>query len=183
MDIVFFRLFFISFFSFFFFFFFFFSFFGGDHNKPDVIKLKKIKVYREYAWKEKFTITEIMWNNSTCMHSHAWSQESLAGITCKLDSSWEISPKNPHTKRKQKLHPLVSLIHSFSIYLMKEVCLFCFVLYCRYEIHQSWMLKIVFLLSFESSQQRGVHGLGSMVFGLAVQKFMNTEWCLHWKLN
>jgi hypothetical protein len=59
---------------------------------------------------------------------------------------------------------------------MKEGSLFCFVLYCRYEIHQSWMLKIVFLLSFESSQQGRVHGLfGSMAFGLGVQKFLNIE--------
>jgi hypothetical protein len=35
------------------------------------------------------------------------------------------------------------------------------------------MLQIVFLLSLESSQQGEVHGLGSMAFGLAVQKFLN----------
>jgi hypothetical protein len=35
------------------------------------------------------------------------------------------------------------------------------------------MLQIVFLVSLESSQQEGVHGLGSMMtFGLAVQKFL-----------
>ncbi len=28
-----------------------------------------------------------------------------------------------------------------------------------------------------------VHGLGSMMYGLAVQKFLNIEWILHWKLN
>ncbi len=27
------------------------------------------------------------------------------------------------------------------------------------------------------------HGLGSMAFGLAVQKFLNIEWFLHWKFN
>jgi hypothetical protein len=37
------------------------------------------------------------------------------------------------------------------------------------------MLEIVFLVSLESSQQGGVHGLGSMTFGLAVQKFLNIE--------
>jgi hypothetical protein len=31
----------------------------------------------------------------------------------------------------------------------------------------------------ESSRQGGVHGFGSMAFGLAVQKFLNTEWFLH----
>jgi hypothetical protein len=35
----------------------------------------------------------------------------------------------------------------------------------------------------ESSQWGGVYGLGSMTFGIAVQKFLNIEWFLHWKLN
>jgi hypothetical protein len=46
----------------------------------------------------------------------------------------------------------------------------CFVLFCGYEIHQTGMLQIVSLVSLESSQQGGVHGLGSMKFGLAMQK-------------
>jgi hypothetical protein len=33
----------------------------------------------------------------------------------------------------------------------------------------------VFLVSLESFQQEGMHGLGSMAFGLAVQKFLNIE--------
>jgi hypothetical protein len=37
------------------------------------------------------------------------------------------------------------------------------------------MLQIMFLVSLESSQQGGMHGLGSMAFGLAVQKFFNIE--------
>jgi hypothetical protein len=37
------------------------------------------------------------------------------------------------------------------------------------------MHHIVFLVSLESSQQGGVHGLGAMMFGLAVQKFLNIE--------
>jgi hypothetical protein len=37
------------------------------------------------------------------------------------------------------------------------------------------MLQITFLVSFESSWQGGVHGLGSMAFGLAMQKFLNIE--------
>jgi hypothetical protein len=45
------------------------------------------------------------------------------------------------------------------------------------------MLQIMFLVSLESSQREGVHGLGSMAFGLVVQKFLNIEWFLHWKLN
>ncbi len=35
------------------------------------------------------------------------------------------------------------------------------------------MFQIVFLVSLEPSQQGGVHGLGSMTFGLVVQKFLN----------
>jgi hypothetical protein len=54
---------------------------------------------------------------------------------------------------------------------MKEGSLF--VLYCPDEIHRTRMLQIVFLVSLESSQQGRVHGLGSMTFGLAVQKFLN----------
>jgi hypothetical protein len=37
------------------------------------------------------------------------------------------------------------------------------------------MLEIMFLVSFESSQGGGVHGLGSLTFGLVVQKFLNIE--------
>jgi len=37
------------------------------------------------------------------------------------------------------------------------------------------MLQIMFLVSLESSQGGGVHGLGSMSFGLAVQKFLIIE--------
>ncbi len=54
---------------------------------------------------------------------------------------------------------------------MKEGSLFD--LFCTYEIHRTGMRQIVFLVSLECSQQEeGVHGLGSMTFGLAVQKFL-----------
>jgi hypothetical protein len=49
-------------------------------------------------------------------------------------------------------------------------------------IHQTGMLQIMFLVSLESSWG-GVHGLGSMMLGLAVQKFLDIEWFFHWKLN
>jgi hypothetical protein len=48
-------------------------------------------------------------------------------------------------------------------------------LFCTYEIHQTGMLQIVFLVSLGSSWQGGVHGLGSVMFQLAVQKFLNIE--------
>ncbi len=49
-------------------------------------------------------------------------------------------------------------------------------LFCSYEIHPTRMLEItLFLVSLESSRRGGVHGLGSMAFGLAVQKFLNIE--------
>jgi hypothetical protein len=41
------------------------------------------------------------------------------------------------------------------------------------------MLQIVFSVSLESPKQGGVHGLGSMMFGLGVQKFLNIEWIFH----
>jgi hypothetical protein len=50
---------------------------------------------------------------------------------------------------------------------------------CIYEFHRtpdaSDASDCVFLVSLESSQPGGVHGLGSMTFGLAVQKFLNIE--------
>jgi hypothetical protein len=56
---------------------------------------------------------------------------------------------------------------------MKEDSLFD--LFCTYEIYQTRMLQITFLVSLESSQREGVQWLGSMVFELAVQKFLNIE--------
>jgi hypothetical protein len=58
-------------------------------------------------------------------------------------------------------------------------------LFCSYEIHRTELLQIVFLVSLESSWRGGVHALGSMMFGLAVQKFLNIEWfsSLKIKLN
>jgi len=50
-----------------------------------------------------------------------------------------------------------------------------FVLFCSYEIHRTGMLQIMFLVSLESSRRGGVHGLGSMMFGLEVQKFLKIE--------
>jgi hypothetical protein len=43
-----------------------------------------------------------------------------------------------------------------SIYEGKVVC---FILFCSYEIHQTGMLQIVFLVSLESSDSGEVHGL------------------------
>jgi hypothetical protein len=53
----------------------------------------------------------------------------------------------------------------------------CFV--CTDEIHQTGMLQITFLVSWESSRGEGVHRLGFMVFGLAVRKFLNIELFFH----
>jgi hypothetical protein len=37
------------------------------------------------------------------------------------------------------------------------------------------MFQIMFLMFLESSRQGGVHGLGSMMFGVVMQKFLNIE--------
>ncbi len=58
---------------------------------------------------------------------------------------------------------------------MKEGSLFVLLLFCTDEIHRTGMLQIVFLVSLESSQGGGVHWLGFIAFGLAVQKFLNIE--------
>ncbi len=50
---------------------------------------------------------------------------------------------------------------------MKEGSLFCFVVMRSTEP--------VFLVSLESSQRGGMHGLGSITFGPAVQKLLNIE--------
>jgi len=48
------------------------------------------------------------------------------------------------------------------------------------------MLQIMFLVSLESSRRGGMHGLGSIMFRLAVQKFLvvenfgGNETCLWW---
>jgi hypothetical protein len=48
--------------------------------------------------------------------------------------------------------------------------------FCSFEIHRTGMLQIMFFVSFESSRRGGgAHGLGSTMFGLAVQKFLNIE--------
>jgi len=55
-----------------------------------------------------------------------------------------------------------------------EGSLFCFVVY---EIHRTGMLQIAFLVVFGKSSMRrtGALGFGSMMFGLALQKFLNIE--------
>jgi hypothetical protein len=55
---------------------------------------------------------------------------------------------------------------------MKEGSLFCFVLFCSYEIHRTRMLHLVFLVSLESSRRGGVHELESMTFGVAGAKVL-----------
>jgi hypothetical protein len=42
-----------------------------------------------------------------------------------------------------------------------------FVLFCTDDTQGTRMLQIAFLVSLESSQGGGVHGLGFMAFGLA----------------
>ncbi len=88
--------------------------------------------------------------------------------------------------RKFSIHMLCLYIFSFLfiwwcriIYLWRTI----FVLFCNYEIHWTRMLHIMFLMSLESFRWGGVHGLSSMTFGLAVQKFLNIEWFLHLKSN
>jgi hypothetical protein len=59
---------------------------------------------------------------------------------------------------------------------MKEGSLFvCFVLFVLMRSTEPGMLQNAFLVSLESSQGGGVHGLGSMTFGLVVQKLLNVE--------
>jgi hypothetical protein len=59
---------------------------------------------------------------------------------------------------------------------MKEGSLFCFVVM---RSTKPGCFQIMFLVSLESSLQGGAHRLGSMMFGLKVQKVLNIEWLLH----
>jgi hypothetical protein len=65
----------------------------------------------------------------------------------------------------------------------KVVCLFVFFSH-TYEIHQTGMLQIVFLVYLESSQGEGVHWLGSRV---CLDLWCKSSWILNdffpWKLN
>jgi hypothetical protein len=96
---------------------------------------------------------------------HQWqlvNQHLRSGHQKKFKRNWEV--------------PLVSLERSWWGGLMEFIW---FILFCSYEIHWTRMLQIMFFLCLESSWWGGVHGLGSM----AVQKCLNIEWFLHWKLN
>jgi len=68
-----------------------------------------------------------------------------------------------------------------AIYLWRKVV--CFVLFCFVVMRSTelWYASDPpFSLSLEHSSSEGVHdGLGSMTFGLVVQKFLNIEWFLH----
>jgi hypothetical protein len=63
------------------------------------------------------------------------------------------------------------------IYLsMKEGSLFVFVCFvCTYEIHQTGIFHITFLVSLERSRGEGVHGLHCMTLGIGIAKFLNIE--------
>jgi hypothetical protein len=63
---------------------------------------------------------------------------------------------------------------------MKEGSLFCFVVMKSTKPRCFRSCSWCFWGSF---QQGGVHGLGSTTFGLVVQKFLNIEQFLHWKIN
>jgi hypothetical protein len=85
--------------------------------------------------------------------------ESTANIT-KVESQACITV----LKLCDNRHPMTTIANLS----MKEGSLFC-----SYEIHRTGMLQIAFLVSLESSGRGGVHGLGFMAFGLAVEKLSN----------
>jgi hypothetical protein len=77
---------------------------------------------------------------------------------------------------------VLKLLVCSNVYLWsKLVCLF--VLFVFIKSTEPGFFRSASLCLWESSQWEGVHGLGSVTFGLAVQKFLNIEWFLHWKSN
>ncbi len=55
----------------------------------------------------------------------------------------------------------------------------CFVVFLSMRSIESGMIQITFLVSLENSRGGGVHRLGFMAFGLAMQKFLNIELFFH----
>jgi len=58
-----------------------------------------------------------------------------------------------------------------------------FVLFCTTRSTELGCFRSHSSVSLESSWGGGVHGLGFTAFGPAVQKFLNIEWFLHWKVK
>jgi hypothetical protein len=71
--------------------------------------------------------------------------------------------------------------NAFPYLSMKESSLFCFVV--MRSTKPRCFRSCSWCLWKKTSWQGGVHGLGSMMVGLVVQKFLNVEWFFHWKLN
>ncbi len=80
------------------------------------------------------------------------------------------------TARKHCCH-FLSVLRGHLIYLWRKVV--CFVLYLWDPLNRDVWDPVLGGLWKKAL----VHGLGSMVFGLAVQKLLNIEWFFHWKLN
>ncbi len=121
-----------------------------------------------------------------------FSFNTWLNIKCECTISIYFVPKTSIVMEHQAYLPLLPCFWFFflevchtlalpSIYEAKQGSLF--VLFCSYEIHQTRMLEIVSLVSLESFWQRGVHWAWFLQFGLALQKFLNIEWFLHWKLK
>jgi len=105
-----------------------------------------------------------------CIFGHHFQWPHVVPMMCTIGLHLD-------TLLKQKIKALEKELCDIYLWI-KVVCLFC-----TYEIHQARMLQIVFFVSLESSWGGGVHRLGFMASGLVVQKFLNMEWFLHWKLN
>ncbi len=139
-------------------------------------------------------------NSTEFQKTRFWKEKSVENVVTLEDFPFNSSTISFHIWLfKKSIHASQNNVHMLSflfcmgftlgpmaqatlVYLRRKVvCLFCFV--CTYEMHRTRMLQLMFSVSLESSQWGGVHGLGSMMFGLVVQKFLNIEWFLHWKLN
>jgi hypothetical protein len=84
-----------------------------------------------------------------------WSCQNTWAVLCiQLDALSELIIPTLVTCKNFKGFFLTIFKHCWHIYLWsKVVCLFCFVLFCTNEIHQTRMLRITFLLLWKALEE------------------------------
>jgi len=103
-------------------------------------KFQKTRFWKEKSVKNMITL-EILPFNSNITSFHIWPFKKSIHTLHKNVHMWSSLFCKGFT-----LEPMAQAIQ---VYLWKKVV--CFILFCRYEIHGTRMLQIVFLMSLESS--------------------------------
>ncbi len=111
-------------------------------------KFQKTRFWKEKSVKNMITLESLPFN-SNIISFHIWPFKKSIHTFHKNVHMWSSLFCMGFT--------LGSMAQAILVYLWKKVV--CFILFCRYEIHQTRMLQIMFLMSLESSQRVEVHGL------------------------